>query len=247
MTSSARSSRSLRTFAFGAPDEETWVVGWCAGPGEAGVLVAGDGDGVQAHEVRLAAGDADTWQVSADGVELVITPTSPPATLSGVEGPIDGYEQAASVSGTVAGHPVAASGRRGTRPDGGELARADSVREMATWFDDGEVIAVSAVRPRKPKGHDQDAVHAAVLAPDTAMTIVEPRLSTTYTAAGRARRVGLELWDADEEAPPVRVTADGRGRGGSVSAGGWDLTVDWLAGHRRGRDGAGVFVLARPG
>ena len=240
------SESPLRTFAFGALGQDAWLAGWFPGPGEHGVLLVADGAGVQAREASLAPGPDQGWALTAAGAELAIAATSPPAALTGVEGVVDGFEQAASVSGTLDGFEAALPGRRGERPGTGEAGRLDSVREMAAWFDDGEVVAISAVRPRKHKGHEQDTIQAAVVDPAGPVTIVEPRLSTTYSASGRPRRVGLELWSEDEEAAPVRVVAEGLGRGGSTTAGGWELTVDWLAGHRRGRDGAGVFLIARP-
>ena len=239
------SESPLRTFAFAALGQDAWLAGWFPGPGERGVLLVPDGAGVQAREASLAPGPEQAWALTAAGAELTIAATSPAAALTGVEGIVDGFEQAASVSGTLDGLETTLPGRRGERPGAG-ADPVDSVREMAVWFDDGEVVAISAVRPRKHKGHEQDAIHAAVLDPAGPVTIVEPRLSTTYSASGRARRVGLELWREDEEAAPVRVVAEGLGRGGSVAAGGWELSVDWLAGHRRGRDGAGVYLIARP-
>jgi hypothetical protein len=120
------------------------------------------------------------------------------------------------------------------------------VRELAAWFGPSEAIAVIALRPRKHKGQEQDRIQAAVVDPEAAVLIVDPRLSTTFTAAGRASRVGLELWSEDEEQPPLRVAGEALARGARLSAPGWELTVDWLACHRRGRDGAGVYLLARP-
>jgi hypothetical protein len=190
--------------------------------------------------------------VSADGAELLIAASSTPATVSGAQGPVPGYEQGAEVSGRLtapAGEPttVTLPGRRGERPDDGELRRLDSVREIAAWFGPEEVVTVTALRPRKHKGHEQDVVQAAVVDPEGCPAIVDPRMSSTYTAAGRATRVGLELWPDDEERPPLRVAGESLRHGTTVSHAGWQFTIDWLACHRRGRDGSGVFLIVRPG
>jgi hypothetical protein len=242
----------LRTFGFGALEQDTWLAGWFPAPGTAGMLLVAGGDWVDARDAELTAGETrGEWRVSADGAELVIAPTSDAAPVSSLEGEVAGYEQAAEVSGeltapTGAALSLALPGRRGERPEAGELTGLDSVRELATWFGPSEAITVTALRPRKHKGQEQDSVQTAVVDPEGAVLITEPRLSTTYTAAGRASRAGLELWTDDEEQPPLRVAAEALDRGASVSRPGWELTVDWLACHRRGRDGAGVYLLARP-
>ena len=248
----AESPGPLRTFGFGDLEQDTWLAGWFPAPGTAGVLLVASGDAVQAREAQLSAGETrGEWRVSADGTELVIAPTSQPAAVSSPEGEVAGYEQGAELGGQLTAPSgeelsLALPGRRGERPDAGELTGLDSVRELAAWFGPSEAIAVIALRPRKHKGQEQDSVQAAVVDPEAAVLIIDPRLSTTSTAAGRASRVGLELWTDDEEQPPLRVAGEALHRGASVSAPGWELTVDWLACHRRGRDGAGVYLLARP-
>lgn len=239
------SAGPLRTFAVGAPGEDLWAVGWFPAPGTDGVLVIGAGAAAQAREARLAPGNG-AWAVAAEGAELVVDGASAEAAVSGTAGPVDGFEQAATATGTVDGGVLDARGRRGERPDDGEVAKADSVREIASWFEGDEVVTVTALRPRKAKGHGQDTVHAAVVQEDGHAPVVDPRLSTTYTAQGRPRRVALELWSEDEEAPALRLVAEALGRGATVSGPGWELAVDWLVAHRRGRDGMGVYTVARP-
>ena len=248
----AESPGPLRTFGFGDLEQDTWLAGWFPAPGTAGVLLVASGDTVQAREAQLSAGEArGEWRVSSEGAELVIAPTSQPAAVSSPEGEVGGYEQGAELRGqlTAASEAldVALPGRRGERPEAGELTGLDSVRELAAWFGPSESIAVMALRPRKHKGQEQDRVQTAVVDPEAAVLIIDPRLSSTSTAAGRVRRVGLELWtDDEEEQPPLRLAGEALHRGASLAAPGWELTVDWLACHRRGRDGAGVYLLARP-
>jgi hypothetical protein len=221
------------------PGDARWLAGWFAGP--QGVLLVSDGGGLAAREAEMRC--EGEWHVVAPGAELTIAPASSQGVVSGAQGAAEGFEQAARCDGTLDGTPVSMPGRRGER---GSIADAESVRDLAAWFDDGGVVAVTALRPRKAKGHDQDAVHTAVLEPDGFGPVVEPRVSTVYTAEGRIRRAALELWSEDEEAPALRLAAEATGRGGRVAAGGWELVVDWLVAHRRGQDGAGVYVIARP-
>jgi hypothetical protein len=234
----------LRTFAFGPTGEDSWLAGWFPAP--AGVLLTATRSGLRAREARLHGdGAAQSWRVSAEGVDIEVAPSSDQAVVCGRMGVVDGFEQAARCRGEIDGADVDAAGRRGERHED-ELARSGSLREVTAWFDDGGVVAVSALRPRKAKGHEQDALRAAVVDPDGFGPVIDPRLSTTYAADGRPRRIGLELWSEAEDAPALRLAAETLVRGGSASAGGWELTVDWLATHRRGADGAGAYLVARP-
>jgi hypothetical protein len=229
---------TLRTFAIGTSDETRWLAGWFCGA--RGVLLVGDSAGVAAREADLH--PDGVWRVRAAGAELSVAGTLAEGVVAGGEGVVEGFEQAATCEGTVDGAPVTGTGRRGERGGVGGVA---SVRDVSAWFEDG-VVAVTALRPRKAKGHDQDAVHAAVIDPEGFGPVIEPRLSTVYAGDGRVRRVGMELWSEDEEAPALRLAAEASGRGGVVTAGGWALTVDWLLAHRRGQDGVGLYLLARP-
>lgn len=236
----------LCTFAFGPTGQDLWLAGWLPDPNGAGILLLADNGGVQAREAHLTGdGAAGSWRVSSDGVELELTPSSEQAVVCGLTGVVDGFEQAARCSGQIDRVQVDAAGRRGERRED-ELVRSDSLREVTAWFDDGGVVAVSALRPRKAKGHEQDVLRAAVIDPEGFGHVIDPRLSTTYAADGRPRRVGLELWSEDEDAPALRLAAETLAGGGSLSAGGWELTVHWLIAHRRGADGAGAYLVARP-
>lgn len=237
--SPSQSAGPLRTFAFGTSTEAPWLAGWFSGP--QGLLLVGDGDGVAVREAEMRADGG--WHVLAPGADLTIAPASAEGVVSGAEGVVEGFEQAARCDAIVDGAAVAATGRRGER---GPITDAGSVRDLAAWFEDGGVVAVTALRPRRAKGHDQDAVHAAVLEPDGFGPVVDPRLSTIYTADGRIRRAALELWSEDEEAPALRLAAEATNRGGHVIAGGWELIVDWLIAHRRGQEGTGIYLVARP-
>jgi hypothetical protein len=86
--------------------------------------------------------------------------------------------------------------------------RAGGLRVISASFEDGALLAVAAVRPEKAKGHDAEAVRAALVAPQGEVTqLHEALVSTEYGPDGRARRLGLELYEGATE-PPIRVMAD---------------------------------------
>ena len=95
--------------------------------------------------------------------------------------------------------------RLGQEPD---WDRAAALRVLSAGFDDGALLAVAALRPREPVGHDTDVVGAVLISPQGEATqLHEALLSTEYGPDGRARRLGLELYEEPSE-PPVRVVAD---------------------------------------
>jgi len=112
------------------------------------------------------------------------------------------------------------------------------------------------LRPRKSRGHEADLVAAAVLEPESAPRVTDPRLSTTYDAAGLPARVGLELWfetdDTDEEPEeeterqfPRRAAGEAVGPGIDWEVAGFKLHAALLRWHSRGSDGTGVYLLGQ--
>jgi hypothetical protein len=149
---------------------------------------------------------------------------------------------------TLAGETVSfdTSGRRGGRAGTEALDGLDSVREVSAWFEPAEAVALLALRPRRTKGHDQDAITAAVIDPEGWPPVTDPRLSTTYTAAGDPAHVGLELWSDDPESFPRRLAGESTGSRAAASAGGWSVSAERLLCHSRGNEGMGVYLIARP-
>ena len=79
---------------------------------------------------------------------------------------------------------------------------------ISASFDDGSLLAVAALRPLGVEGHDAEAVGAVLVAPQgEAAQLHEALLSTEYGPDGRARRLGLELYESSTD-PPIRVVAD---------------------------------------
>jgi hypothetical protein len=96
-----------------------------------------------------------------------------------------------------------------------------ALRVISASFEDGALLAVAALRPREAEGHDADAVGAILISPEgEVVRLHEVLLSTEYGRDGRARRLGLELYERSD-GPPIRVAADrdgtveGEARGGA--------------------------------
>ena len=83
-----------------------------------------------------------------------------------------------------------------------------ALRVISASFDDGAVLGVAALRPRGSAGHDTDAVAAVLVSPEGEVALPhEALLSTEYGPDGKARRLGLELYE-DPTGPPLRGVAD---------------------------------------
>lgn len=198
----------------------------------------------------------EDWRLSGPGIELTVSPAGEPATGPGAHD----FDQLCRVQGRFvlggAEHAVDSGGRRGSRA-GLDLSELESIRDVSAWFDPGEGLALTALRPRGAEGHDRDQVSAAVFEPTGAVSVADPRLSTTYTADGLPVRVSLELWldqDPDVEQYPRRAagealaaraaSADGEPRSATDSEP--NVQAQPLRCHSRGHEGAGVYLLVRP-
>jgi hypothetical protein len=240
------SANSLRTVTFGSLADGLWGAAWFAeeprlllgSPGGETVLMSGSLTGSESTE---------DWTIVASGVELSITAAAEPIH-DRFDGGADGFDQLCRVGGTIAqdgaGVELECLGRRATRA-GLDLSRYASIRDVSMWFEPDEGVALTALRPRKAKHHAKDIVVAAVLDAADAKPVVDPRLSTTYDAAGTPWRVGLELWLEEENGDqfPRRTAAEATP--GAIQAGD-GLRAAVLRAHSRGREGMGVYLLATP-
>jgi hypothetical protein len=164
---------------------------------------------------------------------------------------VDGFDQLCRVQGpaVVGGERRALDvlGRRGHRA-AIDIDALDSIREVSAWFGQAEGLGLTALRPTAVKGHDHDLIAASVFDPDGAMNVADPRLSTTYGAAGSPARMGLELWldqEDSEQQYPRRATGEAVGASASWPVGSFQLEVHLLRCRSRGAVGAGAYVLAR--
>lgn len=242
----------LRTLSFGELETGRWGAVWLPGSGPDGMLALGDGAGAaEALAAEISAdGDGAEWTVHSAAGTLSVRPTHDPEPLPEHDGGLWGFEQLAAVSGqvTVGGAPIElrSAGRRGERRAAEPPERLDSLREVTAWFDGEEAVALASLRPRKHRGQEQDRTAAVVIDPEGWPPITDSRLSTTYAASGRPARMGLELWTDEEEQIPRRLAGEALGSGAIATAAGWQLVLEPLRCHSRGRDGLGLYLLARP-
>jgi hypothetical protein len=249
---SSNAPAALRTFAFGDLDSGIW-----------GVAAAWKSNSVAsfADPVHVAADDEDESILSGEGVELRFVPTGETAPFNPATAGVDGSMQLCRVEGALhlggADHEVACFGARATisLPAVG----AGSARALAAWLGPEDGFALVALRPSRAKGHDSDSLACALFEEGAALTVEEPRLSTTYTNAGIPSRASLELWlagsgerddDASDEDDPDERTHYPRRAAGERAGDGSDLHMVGVAAraelfrwHARGREGAGVYVL----
>jgi hypothetical protein len=250
-----------RAVAFADLDGGVWGAAWVARPDEQGTVALRRGADTAFTSAALAGdGVTEPWWLEGEGVELSLSPSGEAVRSAAQVGGIDGFDQLCQVSGTVAlgagAQDVACLGWRSERGPL-ELDRIESFREVAAWFAPREGLALLALRPRDARGHESDVIAAVVLEGAQGVPVSDPRMSTTYTAAGLPARVGLELWveeeplapdapdDAAPEQFPRRAAAEAVGEGLGWENAGFALQAVPLLWHSRGRDGAGVYLLGR--
>jgi hypothetical protein len=197
------------------------------------------------------------WNVAfadgANGFRLTFDAAGPPAELDVAEpaaraGGMTGYEQLCRVHGTVLARgrerAVRCAGQRGHMWGEPDWDRIDSTRTLGAWLDDGSGVVLCAVRRAGSPGHGAEASWAAVLGPSGSLRVDEPRLSTTYDAAGRRRRAGLELWIGEEDPYPERATGEVV-CGTELDLGPLRLDCAFVSWRAGGRAGVGRYDVLR--
>lgn len=231
-------------------------------PGEdAAISLAGAVDslaGLVTGEL-IGAGEGEAWRIDGDGTALRLNPAGPARRANVPDGALSSLDQLCTVSGTLrlggSAREIRAMGWRTTLTGKLELERIDSFRQTAAWFEPTQGFSLVALRPRKSRGQDADVVAAVLLEAEETQPVADPRLSTTYNAAGFPARAGLELWLEEENGDQAESTAHylRRAAGEAVDAGvdwevaGFKLHAALLRWHSRGVDGTGIYLLGRRG
>jgi hypothetical protein len=244
---------ALRTLAFGDLEGTAWGAAWMPGAGGSALAALGAGDArTVAPSLRLTSGAEDgEWRLDGDGAALTASPAGEPVAVHDTDEHVQGFDQLCRVTGRFeldgADHAVDCLGLRTSRSGSFDLGKLESVRAVSTWFEPDEGLALMAFRERKAKAHDGDVVTAAVLGPETSPAVEDPRLTTTYDAGGWPVRAGLELWLAGDEHEQLPRRASGEAAGGRAqsAAGELELRAEPFRWHSRGREGAGIYILAR--
>lgn len=241
----------MLTLAFG--DLSVWGASWVsqADDGSCTMLGAGErGHVLSGPRLRVEQDDGE-WRLEGVGAALTATPASDPVAVRTDQDGIEGWDQLVRVSGRFEldgrEHTVDCLGLRSALGDV-DLARIESIRAVSVWFDEDEAMALTALRPRKAKGHEGDVLAAAVIAADGSVPVEDPRLSTTYAADGWPSRAGIELWltAADgEQQYPRRASGEAIGARAAALVEGFEVRAEPFRWHSRAREGAGMYLLAR--
>ncbi len=241
-----------RTLAFGDADSGVWLTARApadGGPGTASVLGRA---AVPEHlDAEIMAPDPDgDWTLSAEGVELELVRSGDAVELAIGNTGLVAIDQPCLVRGAVSFDGTAREfevlGRRGRRsqPD---WSRLGSVRELAAWVPPAASVLVIAARPRKTRGHEDDALGAFLFDDGVAIRVNDPRLSTTYDRHELPINAGVELWIGDEENEYPRR---GAGEAAAVAAvreeDGARCTLIPFRWRMAGGEGSGVYELTEP-
>jgi hypothetical protein len=249
---------ALRTLAFGDLERAIWGAAWVPPDDGSGLTALGGGSAVTVGPgLRLSVDeDAGEWRLggerAGERAALTISPAGEVVAVGETDDHVEGFDQLCRVTGRFelgdAEQEVDCLGLRTSRWGGFDLGKLESLRAVSTWFEPDEGLALMAFRPRKAKSHDGDVVTAAVLGPETFAAVEDPRLSTTYDGGGWPIRAGLELWIAredEDEQYPRRASGEATGARAESADGELELRAEPFRWHSRGRDGAGMYILAR--
>ena len=247
-------SPALRTLAFGDAARTVWGAAWIpGGDGSAVAMVGGDAVAPVVSSLSPSvAEDGGEWRLDGGGVALIASPAGEIVDVGAVEDDIVGFDQLCRVTGRFeqsgVEHTVDCLGLRTSRSGSFDLAKLASVRAVSTWFEPDEGLSLMAFRARKAKAHDGDVVTAAVLSPEGCARVEDPRLSTTYDGAGWPVRAGLELWiarEGEDDQYPRRASGEAAGARAQSADDELELRAEPFRWHSSGREGAGMYILAR--
>ncbi len=214
---------------------------------DAGALICVDGRAAAAADSRIRAlYDGAGWRVTAaDGLDVELEPLGQPAVF-----PDGAREWLCRARGTAGERPVDCLGHaivEAGPPSGWK--RVAFGREVVAWIAEDLGIALRARRPARAKHHEAEELAGFVLrgAQAEPQPIEDPRLSTGYDGAGRQRRAGLELWETEESAYPLRLAGETIGAGSLELEGGMLLHCAFLVWHHAGHSGAGRYDIVLSG
>lgn len=245
---------ALLTLAFG--DGSVWGTAWIPDPAAGALLALGAGPEAMVMAgmglTDSAPGAAGEWRLEGEDATLLASPAGDPVDAHAAKDGIEGWDQLCRVTGHFGPgggrHEVDCLGLRSTWSDAIDLSKFGSIRAVSAWFDSDDAMSLIAFRPRKARAHDADALAAAVITPEGSPPIEDPRLSTTYTGDGWPTRAGLELWVSapePEQQYPRRAAGEAIGARAQALAGEHEVRAEPFRWHSRGREGAGMYLLAR--
>ncbi|MGN6167447.1 MAG: hypothetical protein ACTHQQ_04665 [Solirubrobacteraceae bacterium] len=246
----------LRAVGFGDQRAGIWGAALSAHPDlPSFAMLAAKPVAVVPAEVVADPSDDGEWRIAGDGLELTVT-----AEGARSSDPSPDYDQLVTVRGRLQGDQVREVNCRGCRSERAEAVepgRVALVRDACAWFGPGDGFALVAVRPRRASGHGGERVSATVFSAGHALPVAEPRLSTAYTEDGHPMRATLELWLEDDDDPaepgkeeavhyPRRAAGVASGPAASHEFANLALGIQPFRWRAEGREGAGIYMLARP-
>jgi hypothetical protein len=204
---------------------------------------------LQAWRLHYAGDDASLdLDLHALGAIAELDDAHPAAKAGGMAG----YEQQCRVSGTamIGARKIRVDGlgQRGHSWGAPDWERIAVARTLSAWLGDDLAVSLTAIRPAGKDEHGREAIAATILEPaedgePAAVAVVDPRLSTTYDAAGRQRNAGLELW-VDEDGLPRRAAGEVM-CGTSLDLGRLRLDCAFFRWRMDGRTGFGRYDILR--
>jgi hypothetical protein len=233
---------------FGDASTGVWglVVGGSDPQLALGALPGGEATAFAPASLSAPAATGD-WELAADGTSLRLAAATASASTDSAEPGLSLCHMTGSVRLGDREHAVDCTGAR--RWSSGNGAQG-SLRMLAAWFPDSRSVAFSAARPERVQGHDHDVISALLGGETAQVSLFDPRLSTTYDAAGVPFRVGVELWLGESEEGdlhPRRIGGETLGLGVALTGDGFALGGYALRCHdSRSDDGLGVFVIVGP-
>ena len=251
---------ALRAVAFGDSEGRVWgaAIAAAAVPSGASAPAAGaraavafglGGGRARTATVELVP-DGRGWRLIGEGIGLQVEPAGEEgiSDTGDGDGSPTGFQELCRVSGELA---LPEGPRRiecvGTRclVDGLERGSVSSVRAVSGWFGPDDAFMLLSLRGSGQRGQEADLVAATLFDPEGWAPVAEPRLSTTYDGTGMPRRANLEMWvgEGDNEFPR-RAAAEAAGDAATIATELLNVRAVPLRCHSRGRDGAGVYVLA---
>lgn len=120
-------------------------------------------------------------------------------------------------------------------------------RSIGIVFSDGGLLAITSALPEGAREHGEEEVAAVLCDPDAGpLAFEEALLSTEYGEDGVQRRATLELWPQTEDAQPLRG-AGALISSTSVERGSLNAEIAFFRWSVEGREGLGIYEVARPG
>ena len=218
------------------------------------MIVAGEPAAVVPVEIVANSSGEQDWRIAGEGLELAVAGEGARPDDSSA-----GFDQLVTVRGRLQGghaREVDCRGCRSERAEAVEPGRFALIRVACAWFAPGDGFALLAVGARRAAGHGDEHVSATVFSAGHALPVAEPRLSTAYTEEGQPTRATLELWlegddepaQADQDEPvhyPRRAAGEAAGPAVTHEFDNLALGAQPFRWRAEGRDGAGVYLLAR--